>query len=107
MKVPNVNNQISLGIIISVLTIVVAVAVAWGQFGTRLAVNEAAIARLNKEAVDQADFKRLERQINDSSPRLRQVEQSLSAQDATLDRILETLVDIRLRLDRERQNRGD
>lgn len=102
MKIPNINSQISLGNIISVLTIVVAIAAAWGQFGTRLAVNEAAIARLEEKAVSQSDFKRLERQINDISPRLRQVEQSLSAQDATLDRILETMVDIRTRLDRNR-----
>ncbi len=101
MTTPGVNAQISLGNIISIATIIVAIAVAWGQFGTRLAITEEALARLEAQSVATDDFKRIESQINDINPRLRQVEQRISAQDATLDRILETLVDIRTRLDRE------
>jgi septal ring factor EnvC (AmiA/AmiB activator) len=100
MSQPIINKNISLGTILSLATILTTLAFAWGQFNTRMSVTEAAISRLEEQTVALDDFQRLEDQLDRISPRLRQVEQKISAQDATLDRILETLVDIRARLDR-------
>jgi len=100
MSQPIINKNISLGTIISLITILASLAFAWGQFNTRMEVTEAKLDRLDGQVVALDDFERLERQLEDLGPRLRQVEQRISAQDATLDRILETLVDIRARLDR-------
>jgi hypothetical protein len=100
MSQPIINKNISLGTILSLATILTTLAFAWGQFNTRMNVTEAAISRLEGQTVAIGDFQRLEDQLDRISPRLRQVEQKISAQDATLDRILETLVDIRVRLDR-------
>lgn len=100
MSQPLINRSISLGTVLSLATILTSLAFAWGQFNTRMSVTEATIKRLEGQVVALDDFQRLERQVTDINPRLRQVEQRLSAQDATLDRILETLVDIRSRLDR-------
>ena len=71
-----------------------------GQFNTRMSVTEATISRLEGQVVALDDFQRIEDQLKSINPRLRQVEQRISVQDATLDRILETLVDIRARIDR-------
>ncbi|KIC15010.1 hypothetical protein [Leisingera sp. ANG-Vp] len=100
MSQPIINKSISLGTVLSLATILTSLAFAWGQFNTRMSVTEATIKRLEGQVVALDDFQRLENQIDNISPRLRQVEQRISAQDATLDRILETLVDIRARLDR-------
>jgi chromosome segregation ATPase len=100
MTRPAVSWNISLGSILSLVTILASLAFAWGQFNTRMEVTEAKLDRLDGQVVAMDDFERLERQLEDLGPRLRQVEQRISAQDATLDRILETLVDIRARLDR-------
>ena len=103
MTQPTITKNISLGTILSLATILTSLAFAWGQFNTRMSVTEATISRLEGQVVALDDFQRLEDQIDRISPRLRQVEQRISAQDATLDRILETLVDIRARLDRRSQ----
>lgn len=100
MSQPIINKNISLGTILSLVTILTSLAFAWGQFNTRMSVTEATINRLEGQVVALDDFRRLEDQLESINPRLRQVEQRISAQDATLDRILETLVDIRARLDR-------
>ena len=100
MSQPIINKSISLGTVLSLATILTSLAFAWGQFNTRMSVTEATIKRLEGQVVALDDFQRLEDQLDSISPRLRQVEQRISAQDATLDRILETLVDIRVRLDR-------
>ena len=63
-------------------------------------MTDATISRLEGQVVALDDFQRLEDQLESINPRLRQVEQRISAQDVTLDRILKTLVDIRSRLDR-------
>ena len=101
MSLPTITKNISLGTILSLVTILTSLAFAWGQFNTRMEVTEGAIKRLEGQVVALDDFKRLERDVEGIDPRLRQVEQRISAQDATLDRILETLVDIRTRLDRQ------
>lgn len=100
MSQPTITKSISLGTILSLVTILTSLAFAWGQFNTRMSVTEATIKRLEGQVVALDDFQRLEDQLESINPRLRQVEQRISAQDATLDRILETLVDIRARLDR-------
>ncbi|KIC36545.1 hypothetical protein [Leisingera sp. ANG-M7] len=100
MSQPIINKSISLGTVLSLATILTSLAFAWGQFNTRMSVTEATIKRLEGQVVALDDFQRLEDQLDSIGPRLRQVEQRISAQDATLDRILETLVDIRVRLDR-------
>ena len=100
MSQPIINKNISLGSILSLLTILITLAFAWGEFSNRMTVTEEALGKLEEQTVALGDFQRLEDQLDRISPRLRQVEQKISAQDATLDRILETLVDIRARLDR-------
>ena len=100
MTQPTITKNISLGRILSLATILTSLAFAWGQFNTRMSVTEATISRLEGQVVALDDVQRLEDQRERIYPRLRQVEQRISAQDATLDRILETLVDIRARLDR-------